>query len=482
MRRASSLCVVLILSLTWGAFAQPAAQARKPNIVFILADDLGYGDLGCYGQTKIKTPVLDQMAAQGLRFTDAYAGATVCAPSRCCLMTGLHGGHARIRGNKRVPLEPTDVTVADVLKQAGYATALFGKWGLGQPDDVGAPTKHGFDRFFGYADQVHAHNYYPEFLWDGDKKFPLGNVVTPPEKPYGPQVGQGVATEKKQWSHDVIAGKALEWIRANKEHPFFLYLAMTLPHANNEAGKLGMEIPDVGLYATENWPQPEKGKAAMITRMDATVGQVLALLKDLNLDDDTLVIFASDNGPHNEGGVNSTFFNSSGPLRGTKRDMYEGGIRVPMIARWRGKVPAGKTTDFVTAFWDFLPTAAQIAGVPADKLPKNLDGQSILPTLEGQSQKPHDYLYFEFHERGFDQAVRMGDWKAVRVGFDQPIELYDLKTDLAEAHNVAAAHPDLVQRAAEIMTSARVDSPDFPIDKKIRPRPAKPSPRGVAHP
>jgi arylsulfatase A-like enzyme len=471
MNRATSTLLLVPAIL---AFLTPTAQAadappRKPNIVFILADDLGYGDLACYGQQKIQTPHIDRLAADGLRFTQAYAGATVCAPSRCSLMTGLHGGHARIRGNKRVPLQPQDVTVADVLKKAGYATALCGKWGLGQPDDAGAPNKHGFDHFFGYADQYHAHNYYPAYLWRNDQKFPLANVM-PTDKPGS--FGQGVAVEKKQWSHDVIAAEAISWIKSNQDKPFFLYLALTLPHANNEAGNAGMEVPTDAPYSDKPWPQPEKGKAAMITRLDATVGQVMALLKDLKLDDDTIVIFTSDNGPHNEGGVDAKFFQSSGPLRGTKRDLYEGGIRVPMIARWPNKIAPGKTTDFPTAFWDFLPTAADLAGA-TDKLPPNLDGQSILPTLQGKPQKPHDHLYFEFHERGFDQAVRFGNWKAVRNGFDQPLELYDLKADLGETTNLAPSHPDVIKQATDFLAAARTDSPDFPIDKRPR-KPAKP--------
>lgn len=442
------------------------SAAPKPNIIYIMADDLGYGDLGCYGQQQIQTPHIDRLATEGLRFTNAYAGATVCAPSRCSLMTGLHGGHARIRGNKRVPLTAQDITIADLLHNAGYATALCGKWGLGQGDDIGAPNKHGFDFFFGYADQVHAHNYYPPFLWKNGEKFPLQNVM--PANVPSP-FGQGVAIEKKQYSHDLIESEALNFIKTNKDKPFFLYLPLTLPHANNEGKQAGMEIPSDAPYSNKDWPQQEKNKAAMITRLDATVGKVMSLLKDLNLEDNTLLIFTSDNGPHNEGGVKAAFFNSSGPLRGIKRDLYEGGIRIPFIARWPGHIKPSTTTDFATAFWDFLPTAADVAGI-ADKVPAHLDGFSIVPTFEGEQQKPHDYLYFEFHERGFDQAVRFGDWKAVRVGFEQPIELYNLKNDEGEKNNVAADHPDLVKKANDLMSAARTDSADFPIDKKVRPR------------
>jgi arylsulfatase A-like enzyme len=461
MNRAIALLIVLLgLACIVGAADAP----RKPNIIFILADDLGYGDLGCYGQAQIQTPHIDKLALEGLRFTQAYAGATVCAPSRCCLMTGLHGGHARIRGNKRVPLQAGDVTVADVLKQAGYATAVCGKWGLGQATDAGAPMKHGFDYFFGYADQTHAHNYYPAYLWKNDQKFALPNVM--PSGVASP-FGQGVAVEKKVWSHDVISAEALNWIKTNQDKPFFLYLTFTLPHANNEGKQAGMEVPSDAPYSDKPWPQPEKNKAAMITRLDASVGQVMSLLKDLKLDENTLVIFTSDNGPHNEGGVKAEYLHSSGPLRGVKRDMYEGGLRVPFIARWPGHVAAHTTTDFVTAFWDFLPTAAEVAGA-VDKVPAKLDGQSIVPTLLGKEQKAHEALYFEFHERGFDQALRMGDWKAVRHGLQKPIELYNLKDDLGETKDLAAANPEIVKKAQALLSSSRVDNPDFPINERPR--------------
>jgi arylsulfatase A-like enzyme len=456
MNRALLPLLTLLIGFT-------ARAADKPNIVFILADDLGYGELGCYGQTQVKTPNIDRLAAEGLRFTNAYAGATVCAPSRCSLMTGLHGGHARIRGNKRVPLAPDDVTVAQLLKDAGYETALFGKWGLGDPGTTGSPNKKGFDTFFGYTDQVHAHNYYPAFLFKNEDKFPLPNVMPKGAAPRG----QGVAIEKKAWSHDVIGGEALTWLRGGHDKPFLLYLPFTLPHANNEGKQAGMEVPSDAPYSDKDWPQPEKNKAAMITHLDDTVGQVMAILKEKNLDENTLVIFTSDNGPHNEGGAKAAFLKASGPLRGVKRDMYEGGIRVPFIARWTGHVKPNATTDFVTAFWDFLPTAADLAGA-TDKLPKNLDGQSILPTLLGKPQLPHEYLYFEFHEKGFDQALRIGDWKAVRHGTQKSIELYNLKDDLGETKDVAADHPDVVAKAKELFQTARTDNPKFPVDETPR--------------
>ncbi|HYE31329.1 MAG TPA: arylsulfatase, partial [Methylomirabilota bacterium] len=322
----------LLFVLAVAAWAS-AQAADKPNIIFILADDLGYGDLACYGNKRIKTPNLDRMAQEGMRFTSAYAGSTVCAPSRSALMTGQHTGHTRIRGNARVPLLPEDVTVAEVLKQNGYKTALVGKWGLGEADTTGVPNEQGFDYFFGYLNQRHAHNYYPTFLWRNKEKVKLSNIV-----PMEDEESAGVATEKKEYTHDLFAEEALKWVTENSKSPFFLYLAFTIPHSNNEAKQQGMEVPSDEPYTNESWPQPEKNKAAMITRMDRDVGRLLAKLKDLAIDDNTIVFFTSDNGPHKEGGNDPNFHQSSGPLRGIKRAMYEGGIRVPMIVRWPGKV------------------------------------------------------------------------------------------------------------------------------------------------
>jgi arylsulfatase A-like enzyme len=455
-----------LVLLVLGALCSPA-QAPRPNIVFILADDLGYGDVGCYGQRQIQTPHIDTLAKQGLRFTQAYAGATVCAPSRCGLMTGYHGGHARVRGNKDVPLRPDDLTVAEVLKSAGYHTALVGKWGLGNANSAGVPNKQGFDTFYGYLNQTHAHNFYPEFLWRDEEKVALRNKL--PEG-FKTKVGEGVSQVKEQYSHDLFTEEALQYLRSRsqpKDQPFFLYLAFTLPHANNEGKQQGMEVPSDAPYSDKDWPQQEKNRAAMVTRLDDGVGKVLATLKELGLEENTLVIFASDNGPHNEGGSKAAYFHSSGPFKGVKRDLYEGGIRVPFIARWPGHVRPDTTSDFVIAFWDFLPTAAELAGA-IDKLPKDLDGQSIVPTLLGKTQNPHELLYFEFHERGFDQAVRFGDWKAIRIGFGKPLELYDLKSDPGETRNAAAEHPDLVQSAEQYLAGSRTDNPDFPINKQPR--------------
>ena len=442
-----------------GETRKSPSSTQRPNVIFILADDLGYGDLGCYGQERIQTPNLDRMAAEGIIFTDHYAGCTVCAPSRCCLMTGVHTGHAWIRGNDRVPLRPSDVTVAQLLKGAGYTTGIVGKWGLGEPETTGIPNRKGFDYWFGYLNQAHAHNYYPEYLWRNEEKVPLANEVTPVKPP------SGVATKRVQYSHDLFAADALKFVEQNKDKPFFLYLAYTIPHANNEAGKQGMEVPSYGPYADKDWPDPQKGHAAMITRMDGDIGRLFARLKALGLDNKTLVLFASDNGPHKEGGADPNFNDSNGPLRGTKRDMYEGGIRVPLIARWPGKIQAGTGTNHVSAFWDFLPTCCEVAGV---KPPTGIDGVSYLPTLLGKprQQGKHPYLYWEFHEQGKKQAVRMGSWKGVRLNAakepDGPIELYDLATDLGEERNVAEEHPEMVRKIAEIMIAARTPSQHWP--------------------
>ena len=447
-------CVVLI------TFATAFSAQTRPNIIFIQADDLGYGDLSCYGQRKFKTPNIDRLAAEGMRFTQYYAGSTVCAPSRSALMTGQHTGHTRIRGNARYPLLPEDLTVAEVLKSApgaGYKTALIGKWGLGEAGTTGVPNRQGFDYFFGYLNQRHAHNYYPTFLWRDEERIKLRNVV-----PDEDEEGSGVSTNRVDYSHDLMAEEALKFIERSGGGPFFLYLAFTIPHANNEAKNKGMEVPDLGEFASEDWPDQEKAKAAMITRMDRDVGRLMASLKKLGIDDNTLVFFTSDNGPHREGGADPDFFDSNGPLRGIKRDLYEGGIRVPMIARWPKRIKAGAKSDQVWAHWDLLPTVAEIAGV---KPPANIDGISMLNALLGRRQRNHEFLYWEFHERGFSQAVRMGDWKAVRKSPDSPLELYDLKTDLGEQNNVAAKHPEVVKKIEEYLKTARTESELWPIGK-----------------
>jgi arylsulfatase A-like enzyme len=424
-------------------------QQGKPNIVFILADDLGYGDLGCYGQKQIKTPNLDRLAAEGMRFTQCYAGSTVCAPSRAVLLTGLHTGHARIRGNAKVPLESADVTVAEALQQMGYATGALGKWGLGDAGTSGHPNRQGFAEWYGFLDQTLAHSYYPPALWRNELERPLI---------------RNADGQKGEYAQDTFTTAALNFVRINAPQPFFLYLAYTTPHANNELGRKtgnGMEVPSQDAYGQEKWPEPEKNKAAMITRLDRDVGRLLDRLKELKLDSSTILFFSSDNGPHKEGGVDPRFFESSGPLRGIKRDLYEGGIRVPMVVRWPGRVPAGTVSDQVFAFWDFLPTAAELAGA---KPPDRLDGISLLPTLLGRKQtNQHEHLYWEFHEQGFHQAVRRGEWKAVRHGSQDALELYNLKTDPTEKENVARANPEIVAQIEAYLKTARTESKDWPI-------------------
>lgn len=445
-------CVVLI------TFTTAFSAQTKPNIIFIQADDLGYGDLSCYGQRKFKTPNIDRLAAEGLRFTQYYAGSTVCAPSRSALMTGQHTGHTRIRGNARHPLLPEDLTVAEVLKSApgaGYKTALIGKWGLGEAGTTGVPNRQGFDYFFGYLNQRHAHNYYPTFLWRNEERIKLRNVV-----PDEDEEGSGNSTNRVDYTHDLMAEESLRFIERNCGGPFFLYLAFTIPHANNEAKNKGMEVPDLGEFANKDWPDQEKAKAAMITRMDRDVGRLMALLKKLGIDDNTLVFFTSDNGPHREGGVEPDFFDSNGPLRGIKRDLYEGGIRVPMIARWPKRIKAGAKSDQVWAHWDFLPTLAEIVGV---KAPTNIDGISMFNALLGRRQRNHEFLYWEFHERGFSQAARTGDWKAVRRSLDSPLELYDLKNDPGEQNDVAVKHPEVVKKIEDYLKTARTESELWPI-------------------
>ncbi len=436
-----------------------SAAGERPNIIFILADDLGYGDLGCYGQRHIRTPNLDRLAAGGMRFTDHYAGSTVCAPSRCCLMTGLHTGHTYIRGNREVkpmgqePLPEETVTVAGLLKQAGYSTALIGKWGLGSPGSAGVPNSQGFDYFYGYLCQRHAHNSYPEYLFRNAETVLLeGNRLAEPRRPDG----AGVAVDKARHSHDLFTGEALAFVERSKDKPFFLYLAYTIPHANNEGGDQGMEVPTDEPYSERDWPQQQKNHAAMITRMDRDIGTLMSRLKELGIDEKTLVIFSSDNGPHREGGADPTFFDSNGSLRGIKRDLYEGGIRVPMIARWPGKIKEGAVTGHVSAFWDFLPTAVEVAGMDA---PEGIDGISYLPTLLGEKQREHEFLYWEFHEgQASKQAVRMGKWKALRHSPAAPVEIYDLSTDIGENHNLAADHPDIVKRVETCLKTARTES------------------------
>ena len=448
-----------------------AADADRPNVIFILADDLGYGDLGSYGQRIIQTPSLDRMAAEGIRFTQFYAGATVCAPSRSVLMTGQHTGHTHVRGNAPGPdmtaqsLRDVDLTVAELFKSAGYTTGLFGKWGLGEVGLEGHPLKQGFDVFFGYLNQVHAHNYYPEFLWRNLDKVPLRNKVERMSRVYGGFRG-GWASERNEYSHDVIMEEALDWLEDRKQGPFFLYLALTIPHANNEGTRGtgdGAEVPDHGVYAAEDWPGPDKGQAAMITRMDRDVGTLLDRLGDLGIDKNTLVMFSSDNGPHNESNHDLVRFNPSGALRGIKRDLYEGGIRVPFIAWWPGTIRPSRVSDHVGYFGDLMATAAELAGV---ETPPNTDSVSFVPTLRGQpdKQQAHEYLYWEFYEGGSSQAVRLRQWKGVRKPMlTGRIELYDVSRDVGEKYDLARNHPDVVKQIEGIMARAHVVHPNWKV-------------------
>ncbi len=431
-----------------------------PNIIWIMADDLGYGDLGSYGQTRILTPNLDRIASEGMRFTDAYAGSPICAPSRSVLMTGQHAGRTRVWWNYSLGLWDEDVTVAELLGGSGYATALIGKWALGEEDSPGAPWRQGFDHFFGYLDQGHAHNYYPEFLIrNPGTRVPLNNIVVPSTN----RDLAGVAAQREDYSHDLFISDALDWIERNESTPFFLYLALTIPHANNEASRwliparpaghrerIGMEVPDAGAYQNEDWPGPQKGTAAMITRMDAGVGQIIDKLKELNIDEQTIVFFTSDNGPHSEGGNDSRFFNSNGPLQGEKGSLHDGGIRVPMIVRWPGRVPAGTVSNLVWYFADFLPTMAELVGF---ENPDGIDGASILSDLLGGSSRIGDRLIYWWNGSRVDGA-RWGRWKAVRESKDQPLELFDLHQDLSERNDVASTNQDVATTMLDYMASA----------------------------
>ncbi|MDX1563842.1 MAG: arylsulfatase [Phycisphaeraceae bacterium] len=431
-----------VVVLAWAS----VASAAGPNIIYVMVDDMGYGDAGCYGQKVIGTPNIDRLAAEGLRFTDHYAGHTVCRPSRLVLWTGLHTGHTAIAGNAPYVLKPTDVTVAELLKKAGYVTGGVGKWANGAVGNSGHPNKKGFDFWMGYLDQGKAHNFYPEYLWRNTEKVKLkDNVLSKHPKARG-----RVSAKRVTYSHDVMTEEALAFIRRNKDKTFLLHVHWTIPHTNNEGGRVygdGQEVPDYGSYKDRDWPNPEKGFAAMMERMDRDLGRMMALLKELKIDEKTIVFFTSDNGPHNEGGHKHTFFDSNGPLRGYKRDLYDGGIRVPFIARWPGRIKPGTVSGHSSAFWDFLPTACELAGA---EVPGHVDGISYLPELLGKPQKKHDYLFWKAGRR---IAVRSGKWKYVTYG--KRDELYDLSVDIGESNNLAAGHPDVLRRLKDYATEAR---------------------------
>jgi len=456
------LLAAVLAGFVSAGLAQPAA---KPNIIFILADDLGYGELGSYGQKLIETPRLDRMAREGMRFTQFYSGSTVCAPARSVLMTGQHLGRTTVRGNaggrglEAQALSARDVTIARVLQQAGYATGLVGKWGLGEVNMAGEPRKQGFDYYYGFLNQTHAHNHYPNFLWRNGEKVTLPNDLIP----VGNVDGAGYSTNRVAYAGDLLAADAHAFIERNRERPFFLFYSLITPHANNERSRAlgdGNEVPDLGSYANKPWNQSTKAHAAMITRMDRDVGAMLDHLKKLGLDERTLVLFTSDNGAHREGGpdYDPAFFNVSGPFSGLKRALTDGGIRVPFIARWPGKIKAGAVSDHVSYFGDMMSTFAELAGA---RPPANLDSITMVPSLLGRGQQAkHQYLYWEFYEQGVSQALLLdGRWKALRLKSPAaPIQLFDLVSDPAEKTDVAAAHPKLVSRAAELMKTERVDN------------------------
>jgi arylsulfatase A len=464
-----------------------SAERPRPNIIFILADDLGYAELGSYGQEKIRTPSLDRLAAEGVRFTQHYSGNAVCAPSRAVLMTGLHPGHASVRDNREVqpegqmPLPAAAVTVAELLKRQGYVTAAMGKWGLGPPGSEGDPLRQGFDHFFGYNCQRHAHSYYPAYLYDDARRIPLDNPdVSPHQKladsadPTDPR--SYAAFAGRTYAPDLIWERARGFIRENRARPFFLYLPTTVPH-------LALQVPEDSLAEYRGlWPDPpyrgdksylphpspRAAYAAMVTRMDREVGRILDLVGELGLDERTVVVFSSDNGPTYDrlGGSDSGFFRSSGPLRGLKGSLYEGGVRVPAIVRWRGRLAAGSVSDRVTGFEDWLPTLLELAGAK-EAVPSGIDGVSFAPSLLGQPQEPRAFLYREFAGYGGQQTVRIGHWKGVRQGLgkqDAPrIELYDLKTDIGESRDVAAAHPEVVAKMEALLSREHAPSAAFPL-------------------
>jgi arylsulfatase A len=466
------LITLVILGLT---FCSPKKQAGediqllKPNIIYILADDLGYGDLSSYGQKKFSTPHIDRLVSEGMMFTQHYSGSSVCAPARSSLMTGLHTGRTPIRGNKEVqpegqwPLPDSIITLPKLLKQAGYVTGIYGKWGLGYPGSEGEPNNH-FDEFFGYNCQRLAHHYYPYYLWHNKEKVMLTGNEGTAANDYGPEI---------------IHQKALDFIEKHKDTPFFMFYASLIPHAELLAPEEYMALyrnkflPErqyKGVDSGENFRLGPYGSqdecnaafAAMVTVLDDQVGDLYRKIKELGIEKNTIIIFTSDNGAAREGGADPEYFNSSGPLKGFKRDLYEGGIRVPMVAWWPGHIEPAQVTDHVSAFWDVLPTFTDLAGVPS---PSGLDGISFLPTLLGNEQKKHEYLYWEFHELGGRIALRMGNWKAVRYNVNtknpQPTELYDLSNDIGETKNLAAENPEIVKEMEDLMKSARIPSSVF---------------------
>jgi arylsulfatase A-like enzyme len=454
MKKIIGSMVLASVALGFGGVA--SAGPEKPNIIFIMCDDLGYGQIGAYGQKMIQTPRIDQMAQEGLLLTDYYSGTAVCAPSRCALMTGLHVGHTYIRGNHEIqktaehesgqlPIPAETITVAEKMKEAGYATGLVGKWGLGYPASEGDPLDQGFDFFAGYNCQRRAHHYYPEWVWRNKDKVTLGKQDT-----------------AEGYSHYFLTREARSFITENKDQPFFLYLAYTIPHSMLE---IPADDPNYTMYGNKNWPEKQKIHAGMISLMDQDVGGIMDLLKELKIDERTLVVFTSDNGPHSEGGAKPDFFDDNGPLRGIKRNMYEGGVRVPFVAWWPGVIAPGQTSKHIGAHWDLMPTACELAGVEP---PANIDGISYVPLLKGDSanQPKHKYVYFELHSPD-KRGLRMGDWVALQEKTTSAdpdvdrVELYNLKKDLAQEHDLAADYPEKVAEFRMQMREAHVPSEEF---------------------
>jgi len=461
---------LVVASCSQNEALQEHATERPPNIIYIIADDLGYGDVSFNGQEKFKTPNIDRLAAEGMFFRRHYSGSTVCAPSRSVLMTGLHTGHTQIRGNREMkpegqyPLADSVVTIAEVLQENGYVTGAFGKWGLGGPGSEGDPVNQGFDRFFGYNCQRLAHNFYTEYLWDNrDTVWLTSNL----------NGGSGT------YSHDIIHEQAMQFIDDNKDKPFFLFMPYTIPHAEILAPEDSILEQFMGQYPEEPYdgydegPKYRKGPygsqenprahfAAMVTRLDLAVGDVLSKIEQLGLEENTIIMFTSDNGPHLEGGAAPDFFNSNGDLRGYKRDLYEGGIRVPFVVKWDGKVKPGSVSDHISAFWDFYPTVADLLDL---EMNSPTDGISFLPEMTGQQQVKHGYLYWEFHEQGGRQAILKDNWKGVRLNMtnnpDASIALYDLNTDVQEQVDVAVDHPEIVAEIEALMKSSRTSNPVF---------------------
>lgn len=471
----NSMKLSALILMLGGIFLPPSCNrsepaTRRPNIIFIMADDLGYGDLGCYGQQVIRTPRIDELAARGMCFTQHYAGNTVCAPSRCALMTGYHMGHSEIRGNSQVepsgqrPISLETLTVAELLQEAGYVTGMVGKWGLGIEVNSGDPLKQGFESYYGYLDQVLAHNYYPEYLLRNGEKEYLDNEVHYLDTALWHKGLGSYSTVKSTYSHDLMTREALQFIRQNRDLPFFLYLPYTIPHDNGEErpGER-QEVPDHGIYSREDWPKERKGYAAMITRMDRDIGKIMDLLDELGITKHTVIFFTSDNGPMPDREM-TAFFDSNGPFRGGKRDLYEGGIRVPLIVAWQGTIAPASRSDHLSAFWDFLPTASEIAGA---KEVEGIDGISYLPALLQEEQPSHESLYWEFMEKGGKRAIRKGNWKMVRNNvISHPpgtLELYNLKEDVGEELNLAGRYPEKVKELLGDMDSSRFESVHFPL-------------------